>query len=216
MGMIWKDKAEWEGFQCEGGSLHKGSEAEKHRGYSRGCEEPAGTQKVFTPSFLQRCLIKPKGRAWGRGRGGRPRSCLCTSSWGPFTPPEAALNGDLVAGSPGSWGLVALGQRAGPPPRAPSCVLGLGGPVTACETLLSPPGGQCSQRSAGGRRGHGPGHPALGGRPPRTGAPLRPAAWRGPAGVQRAQKPLDTEAGRPPAGDAGPEAGRRGFTQLRV
>lgn len=45
MGMIWKDKAEWEGFQCEGSGLHKGSETEKHRGYSRGCEEPASDTK---------------------------------------------------------------------------------------------------------------------------------------------------------------------------
>lgn len=52
MGMIWKDKAEWEGFQREGGGgLHKGPETEKHRGYSRGCEEPAGDTKGIHSFF---------------------------------------------------------------------------------------------------------------------------------------------------------------------
>lgn len=45
MGVIWKDKDEWEGFQCEGHSPHKGSDTEKHRGYSRGCEELARDTK---------------------------------------------------------------------------------------------------------------------------------------------------------------------------
>lgn len=70
MGMIWKDKAEWEGFQREGGAVCTKVQRQKSTGDIPGAARSRpGTQKVFTPSFLQRRLIKPKGRARGAGAG---------------------------------------------------------------------------------------------------------------------------------------------------